>query len=152
MQSFRTTLSDRDIADVVSYLHEADCCREEEDPAANPWYRADTQKWPVQKGLAGGARGVVRAANGELIEGIGVQLIAPNNVRTTVYSNDKGNFEFPSMQAGSPYTLRIPTPREFQTVSGRDSVAIDGATKLEDIVLEYVADPVTRRSASHKRD
>ena len=32
------------------------------DPPANPWYRAQTHKWPVQSGLAGGAR---RRANHE---------------------------------------------------------------------------------------
>jgi cytochrome c5 len=109
MPSFRTTLSDQDVADVVSYLRGGTCCRVEQHPAANPWYRAASQKWPVQSGLSGGARGVVRTAKGELLEGVPVQLVAPNNVRTTVYTNDKGSYEFPAMQAGA-YTLRLPTP------------------------------------------
>jgi len=139
MPSFRTTLSDRDIADVLSYLRTGTCCRVEENPPANPWYRAAAQKWPVQSGLSGGARGVVRTAKGELLEGVPVQLIAPNNIRTTVYSNDKGNFEFPAMQSGS-YTLRIATPREFKPYR-RDSVQIDASTKLEDLVVERVTNP-----------
>ena len=134
MPSFRTTLSDRDVADLVSYLRSENCCRVEQHPVAKPWYRAASQKWPVQSGLAGGARGVVRTAKGNLIEGVAVQLIAPNNVRTTVYSNDNGYFEFPAMQTGA-YTLRLPTPREFKPYR-RDSVHIDGATKLEDVVVE----------------
>ena len=141
MPSFRTTLLDRDVADLVSYLRGGACCRGEQHPAANPWYRASTQKWPVQSGLSGGARGVVRTAKGELNEGLAVQLIAPNNVRTTVFTNYKGIFEFPAMQTG-PYTLRIPTPREFKPYR-RDSVRIDGATKLDDIVVESASDPLT---------
>ena len=141
MPSFGTTLSDRDVADLVSYLRSENCCRVEQHPAANPWYRAATQKWPVQSGLAGGARGVVRSAKGDLIEGVAVQLIAPNNVRTTVYSNDTGYFEFPAMQAGA-YTLRLPTPREFKPYR-RDSVRIEGATKLDDIVVEPASNPGT---------
>ena len=141
MPSLRTTLSERDVAEVVSYLKGGACCREEQNPAANPWYIAATQKWRVQSSLSGGARGVVRTANGELLEGVGVQLIAPNNARTTVYSNDQGYFEFPAMQAGA-YILRIPTPREFKPYR-RDSVTINGPAKLEDIVLEYASDPVT---------
>jgi virginiamycin B lyase len=141
MPSFRTTLSDRDVADLVSYLRSGTCCREEQHPAANPWYRAATQKWPVQSGLSGGARGLVRTTKGDLFEGVGVQLIAPNNVRTTVYTNDKGAFEFPVMQAGA-YTLRIPTPREFKPYR-RDSVRIDGAAKLDEIVVESASGSVS---------
>jgi virginiamycin B lyase len=139
MPSFRTTLSGKDVADVVSYLRSGTCCREEENPPANPWYRAAVQKWPVQSGTSGGARGAVRTAKGELLEGVPVQLIAPNNVRTTVFSNDKGYFEFPAMQTGL-YILRIDTPREFRPLR-RDYVHIDGAGKLEDIVLERVTNP-----------
>ena len=66
-----------------------------------------------------------------------VQLIAPNGVRTTVYTNEDGKYEFPKMQAGS-YILRIANPLEFKPYR-RDSVPIDGATKLEEIVLERIA-------------
>lgn len=139
MPSFRTTLSDRDVADVVSYLKSGTCCREEENPPANPWYIAASRKWPVQSGVSGGARGVVRTAQDELLEGVPVQLIAPNNVRTTVYSNDKGYFEFPVMQTGS-YILRIATPREFKPFR-RDPVHIEGAAKLDDVVLDRITNP-----------
>src|SRR6267154_16646 len=77
MPSFRTTLSDADVADVVSYLHSEKCCVEGESLPANPWYRAESSKWKVQNGLSGGAKGTVRVASGDSPEGIMVQLIAP---------------------------------------------------------------------------
>jgi streptogramin lyase/mono/diheme cytochrome c family protein len=138
MPAFRTSLSDSDIADLRAYFHSGKCCVEGENPPANPWYRAETHKWPVQSGLSGGATGVVRIASGDSPQGVGVQLVAPNGVRTTVYADGSGKFEFPKMQAGS-YTLRIATPVPFKPYR-RDSVSIDGATKLDDIVLERVAD------------
>ena len=138
MPAFRTSLSDTDIADLRAYFHSGKCCVEGENPPANPWYRAETQKWSVQSGLNGGATGMVRIASGDSPEGVGVQLVAPNGVRTTVYTDAAGKFEFPKMQAGS-YTLRIPTPVPFKPYR-RDSVSINGATKLDDIVLERVAD------------
>ena len=138
MPSFRTTLTDADVSDVVSYLHSEKCCVEGESLPANPWYRAETNKWKVQSGLSGGARGTLRVASGDSPEGIMVQLIAPNGVRTTVYTNEDGHFEFPKMQAGTGYTLRIANPLEFKPFH-RDSVSIDGATKLDDIVLERIS-------------
>jgi virginiamycin B lyase len=137
MPAFRSSLSDSDIADLVAYIREGKCCVEGENPPANPWYRAETQKWPVQTELCGGARGIVRIASGDSPEGIGVQLIAPNGVRTTVYTNVEGQYEFPKMQTGS-YTLRIPTPLEFKPYR-RDSISITGPDKLDDIVLEKVS-------------
>src|SRR6202045_681478 len=138
MPAFRTSLSEADISDLVAYFHSGKCCVEGENPPANPWYRADTQKWSVQSGLTGGATGMVRVASGDSPEGVGVQLVAPNGVRTTVYTDAAGKFEFPKMQPGS-YTLRIPTPVPFKSYL-RDSVSINGAAKLDDIVLERVAD------------
>jgi virginiamycin B lyase len=137
MPSFRTALSDSDIADLATYIREGKCCVEGENPPANPRYRAATQKWPVQSGLSGGARGVVRIASGDSPEGVGIQLVAPNGVRTTVYTNEEGRYEFPKMQTGA-YTLWIPTPLMFKPYR-RDSVEIDGAAKLDDIVLERVS-------------
>jgi streptogramin lyase/cytochrome c5 len=137
MPSFRTTLSDSDVADVVSYLHSEKCCVEGEHLPANPWYRSETNKWTVQNGLSGGANGAVRVASGDSPEGVMVQLIAPNGVRTTVYTNEDGKYEFPKMQAGA-YILRIANPLEFKPYR-RDSVHIDGPTKLEEIVLERIA-------------
>jgi streptogramin lyase/mono/diheme cytochrome c family protein len=137
MPSFGTTLSDADVADVVRYLHSDKCCVEGEHLPANPWYRAETNKWNVQNSLSGGAAGIVRVASGDSPEGVMVQLIAPNGVRTTVYTNEDGKYEFPKMQAGS-YTLRIANPLEFKPYR-RDGVQIDGTSKLEDIVLERIA-------------
>jgi streptogramin lyase/mono/diheme cytochrome c family protein len=137
MPSFRTTLSDSDVADVVGYLHSEKCCVEGEHLPANPWYRSETNKWTVQNGLAGGANGIVRVASGDSPEGVMVQLIAPNGVRTTVYTNEDGKYEFPKMQAGA-YTLRIANPLEFKPYR-RDSVQIDGPSKLDEIDLERIA-------------
>jgi streptogramin lyase/mono/diheme cytochrome c family protein len=137
MPSFGTTLSDADVADVVSYLHSGKCCVEGESLPANPRYQAEKNKWSVPEGLSGGARGTVRVASGDSPEGIMVQLIAPNGVRTTVYTNEDGNYEFPKMQNGDAYTLRIANPLEFKPYH-RDSVRIDGSTKLDEIVLERI--------------
>jgi mono/diheme cytochrome c family protein len=112
MPAFRTSLSDTDIADLRAYFHSGKCCVEGENPPANPWYRAESQKWSVPSGLNGGPTGTVRVATGDSSEGVGVQLVAPNGVRTTVYTDAAGKFEFPKVQAGS-YKLRIPTPVPF---------------------------------------
>ena len=136
MPSFGTTLSNSDVADVVSYLRSNKCCVEGESLPANPWYRSETNKWTVQNGLSGGAKGIVRAASGDSPEGIMVQLIAPNGVRTTVYTNEEGKYEFPKMQAGD-YTLRIANPLEIKPYR-RDAVHSDGSATLEDIILERI--------------
>src|ERR1700677_4195536 len=89
--------------------------------------------------LAGGPKGIVKSTKGELLEGIMVQVIASKNaVRTTVYSNADGRYEFPALEPGS-YTLRIARPREFHPFV-KEGVEIKGATPLGDIVLEYVTD------------
>ena len=93
---------------------------------------------PAASPLQGGAHGVVRNTSGVPLEGIGVQLISSRtNIRTTVYSNTEGKYEFPVLDAG-PYTLRIPLPREFQP-HVKESVRIEGATQLDDISLERVS-------------
>src|SRR5580658_10622352 len=87
--------------------------------------------------LAGGPKGIVKSTKGELLEGIMVQLIAGKNaVRTTVYSNADGRYEFPPLDAGT-YTLRIARPREFHPFV-KEGVDIKGATPLADITLDYV--------------
>lgn len=88
--------------------------------------------------LLGGAHGVMHLANGSPIEGVGVQLIsAKTAIRTTVYSNEDGKFEFPVLEAGQ-YTLRIPSPREYKPFV-KESVQINGATQLDDIILELIS-------------
>src|SRR5215813_10144795 len=64
--------------------------------------------------LLGGPHGIVKSNKGDLLEGMMVQLIASKNaVRTTVYSDADGRYEFPRLEAGT-YTLRIAQPREFR--------------------------------------
>ena len=61
--------------------------------------------------LLGGPKGVVKSSKGDLLEGMMVQLIAQKNaIRTTVYSNEDGRYEFPKLDSGT-YTLRIAQPR-----------------------------------------
>jgi len=136
MPAFGHTLTDADVADLISYLRSPTCCYENDEPPKNPHYRAEMHRWPVSTALKGGAHGVVRATNKRLLEGIKVQLIAPNAVRTTVFTNAEGRYEFPAMQAGS-YTLRIATPAPYKAYV-REGVPITGATTLEEIVLEPI--------------
>jgi len=138
MPSFKTTLSDADIADVASYLQSGKCCFEGADLPVNKRYRAAAQKWSVPTKLSGGPKGTVKSNLGDSLEGIMVQLVAPNGVRTTVYSNTDGNYEFPALQDGA-YTLRIATPLEFKPYT-RNSIQISGRAKLDDIVLEKISD------------
>ncbi len=84
MPSFRTSLTDTDIADLLAYFREGKCCVEGENPPMNSWYQASAHQWPVQSGVSGGARGAVRIPSGDTPEGVMMQLIAPNGVRTTV--------------------------------------------------------------------
>jgi virginiamycin B lyase len=87
--------------------------------------------------LLGGPHGVVKSANGALLEGIMVQLIAQKNaIRTTVYSNADGRYEFPKLEPGT-YTLRIARPREFHPFV-REKLDISGPDELADITLTRV--------------
>jgi virginiamycin B lyase len=138
MPSFGTTLKDADVADLLAYLHDG-CCYEEANPPRNPWYRATAQNSPAmpERGnLRGGPSGLVRADTGPQ-EGIQVQLIAANAVRTTVTTNRDGRYEFPKLLPGA-YTLRIARPLEFQAYQ-RDSVQVSDGAKLDDIVLQHRA-------------
>src|SRR5260370_19134588 len=108
MPAFKYSLADTDIADLQAYFHSGKCCADGENPPMNPSYRAETRKWPVQSGLAGGATGVVRIKSGDSPEGVGVQIVALNGVRTTVYTDAAAKFEFPTMQPVS-YPLPIST-------------------------------------------
>src|SRR3954471_1638748 len=87
--------------------------------------------------FAGGPKGVVKSSKGDLLEGIMVQLIAKKNaIRTTVYSNADGRYEFPKMEPGT-YTLRIALPREFQPYV-KEAVEISGPAEFEEITLTRV--------------
>ncbi len=138
MPAFGTTLKPADISDLLSYLKDG-CCFDSHNPPPNPAYR-EVKASPVQakRTLQGGARGAVHSPAGDALEGVGVQLIsAKTNIRTTVYSNVDGKYEFPVLEAGE-YTLRIPLPREYKPFV-RESVKIDGAAKLDDIVLDRIS-------------
>jgi len=148
MPAFRDTFTDADVADLVSYLRSPTCCYENQEPPQNPHYQAETHPWPVSTALKGGARGAVRMTNGSPLEGIKVQLIAPNAVRTTVFTAADGRYEFPTLQAGS-YTLRIATPLPYKAYV-REDVPITGTTTLEEIVLDPIpsaTDPVILKGA-----
>lgn len=89
--------------------------------------------------LLGGPSGMVRSTKGVALEGIMVQLISQKSaIRTTVYSNDAGHYEFPKMEPGT-YTLRIARPLEFYPYV-KEAVQINGSPKLEDITLERIAE------------
>lgn len=149
MPAYRYALTEADIADLRSYVREGKCCFEGDEPPPNPRYRG-TPASPInssqdgragperRRALLGGARGSVRATKGEPLEGIMMQLISPETaIRTTVYTNQEGRYEFPVLETGT-YTLRIARPLEFKPYV-RPSVRIEGATELQDIVLERVS-------------
>src|SRR5215467_9502165 len=82
--------------------------------------------------LLGGAKGVVKNDQGVALEGIGVQLISDKtNIRTTVYSNKDGRYEFPKLESGT-YTLRVALPREFQPFV-KKGVQVNGSPAFDDI-------------------
>src|SRR5216117_775002 len=89
--------------------------------------------------MLGGARGVVRSSKGTLLEGIAMQLVSHKNaIRTTVYSDRDGRYEFPKLEAGW-YTLRVARPLQYKPYQ-RDAVWIEGTTSMEEMVLERVTD------------
>jgi streptogramin lyase/cytochrome c5 len=142
MPGFRYTLSNDDIADLVAYLKSGECCvaSNHTDLPANPDFTAspdDSMRFEYRGNLHGGPTGIVRSEAGDPLEGIMVQLIASqNNIRTTVYSNEIGEYEFPRLPTGD-YTLRIARPLRWQPYT-RDAVHIDGAPYLDEIVLQPV--------------
>ena len=91
---------------------------------------------------AGGPRGVVKATiqdDVQTVGGVAVQLISQKtSIRTTVYTNDRGQYEFPRLEAGD-YVLRIARPMEFRRYQ-KDSVRIDGSPELPEILLERVSE------------
>jgi streptogramin lyase len=92
--------------------------------------------------LLGGATGTAKYTLRGVtipIDGLMVQLISKTTgVRTTVYTNEQGNFEFPKLETGD-YVLRIPRPMEFKRYS-KDPIRIEGATKIGDIVMERITE------------
>jgi len=90
----------------------------------------------VVNGL-GGPTGVVKTAAGQPIGGLMVQLISQRTaIRTTVFSNDAGRYEFPKLDTGE-YTLRLARPIVYKAFT-KEGVRVDGPTRLQDIVVERV--------------
>jgi virginiamycin B lyase len=88
--------------------------------------------------LLGGPHGAVKNPRGFPVEGLMVQLISQqSSIRTTVYTNQLGKYEFPRLETGD-YVLRLARPMEFRQYR-KDSVRVDGATALPDIVVEKVS-------------
>src|SRR5579871_894874 len=130
MPSFRYELSDADVADLVSFVRYK-CCWDPEAPPLNPQYHPSPVMTlePDKQNVRGGPWGVVRslaapsrsvrtadqgAAEGAPLEGIMVQLRGVgSNITTTVYSDERGRFEFPKLRAGA-YTLRVARALEFK--------------------------------------
>jgi len=146
MPGYRYSLSDDDIADLVAYIRSGDCCFEGEEPPPNPRYRDASKPRAALDGrgnFGGGPVGRVKNTKGEPLEGILIQLIAEDSaIRTTVYSNAAGRYEFPKLSGGR-YTLRIARPLEYQPYQ-RNAVQIDAdrrrAQEFDDIVLERVTE------------
>ena len=142
MPAYRHVLADA-IWPIYSLHQERPVLLRRQEPPPNPHYRAapapTMARTPVRRSLQSGARGLVRQVNGDPLEGIMVQLIAPATaIRTTVFTNAEGRYEFPLLDPGT-YSLRIARPLDFQTYV-REAVRIDGAARLDDIVLERVTD------------
>lgn len=160
MPEFRYMLSDKDIADLEAYFREGKCCTDPEKPPVNARYRAPANPLPVEvrNNLHGGPQGIVRTATGLSLEGFMIQLESEaGSVRTTVFSNEDGHYEFPKLAPGK-YTLRIVRPLDYhpsqaQAVATeipthqapldpeyktyvRQSVSIDGAVHLNDVVMD----------------
>ena len=136
MPAYKYVLNDADLKDLLSWLHDENCCWNSDAPPPNPRYKGNAAA-PAEElygALTGGPKGLVKNARGEPIEGIMVQLISDQNaIRTTVFSHADGRYEFPKVAPGS-YTLRIAKPREFYPWS-KDKVEIKGADTFEDITL-----------------
>src|SRR6266705_1727051 len=99
--------------------------------AAPPAHAATAERF------LGGPKGLVKNDQGVPLEGMGVQLISDKTaIRTTVYSNQDGRYEFPKLEPGT-YTFRIALPREYQPFV-KEKVVINGATAMDDIQLARV--------------
>lgn len=141
MPAYKYTMSDVDMADLLGYLKSPECCFEAENPPPNPRYKLTGTAPAIQaeqSSLKGGAHGVVQTNAGVPLEGIGVQLVSSRTaIRTTVYTNEDGRYEFPVVEPGS-YTLRIAKPLEFKPWV-KENVSISGSPALETIALERLS-------------
>jgi virginiamycin B lyase len=136
MPAYKYVLTDADVGDLMSWLHDANCCWNSDAPPPNPRYKgsAAAPAESLYAALTGGPKGLVKNARGEPLEGVMVQLIADKTaIRTTVFSHDDGRYEFPKVAPGS-YTLHIARPKEFYPWS-KEKVEIKGADALADITL-----------------
>ncbi|HVH26682.1 MAG TPA: carboxypeptidase-like regulatory domain-containing protein, partial [Vicinamibacterales bacterium] len=90
----------------------------------------------LRGGPTGTVKTVLRGTNLP-VDGLMVQLISHRtSIRTTVYTNELGQYEFPVLETGD-YVLRVPRPMEFKRYVN-ESVHIDGATRLPEIVMERI--------------
>ncbi|MBT8100490.1 MAG: carboxypeptidase regulatory-like domain-containing protein, partial [Gammaproteobacteria bacterium] len=145
MPAFRHTLSDEDINDLLSYFRSDDCCFEGEEPPSNPRYLGTEPRAPLvgRGNFGGGPAGKVRNSDNVPLEGILVQLIAEETaIRTTVYSDATGQYEFPALPAGR-YTLRIARPLEYDPYQ-RNSIRVEANSRrqqtFDDIVLDRISE------------
>ena len=93
----------------------------------------------AQPALSGGPWGMVKTSAGASVDGLMVQLISKATaIRTTVYTDYVGRFEFPPLAAGE-YALRIPRPLEFRPYV-KEGVRISGSAQMDDIVVERITD------------
>ncbi|OFW13786.1 MAG: hypothetical protein A3F70_18880 [Acidobacteria bacterium RIFCSPLOWO2_12_FULL_67_14] len=89
--------------------------------------------------LRGGPWGMVKTSAGVAVDGLMVQLISKaSSIRTTVYTDEVGRFEFPPLAAGE-YALRIPRPLEFHPYV-KEGVRINGAARIDDIVVQRITE------------
>jgi virginiamycin B lyase len=136
MPAYKYVLNDADLGDLMSWLHDANCCWNSDAPPPNPRYKgsAAAPAESLYAALSGGPKGLVKNARGDPVEGVMVQLIADKTaIRTTVFSHDDGRYEFPKVAPGS-YTLHITRPKEFYPWS-KEKVEIKAADTLDDITL-----------------
>ena len=96
-----------------------------------PSSTAAPTKHPMLGGPYGRVKQIVQDVE-QPVDGLMVQLISKDtSIRTTVYTNEAGRFEFPKLPTGD-YVLRLARPLEFFPYV-MESIRIDGATKLPDI-------------------
>ena len=139
MPAFGTTLKDADVADLITYIKEGKCCVEGENPGPNPWYRAGHAKVDGAKRLVGRRHGSREDSDAEIRR----KALACNSSRQTACAprcipTHKDATNFPRCKPATT-CCAIPTPLLFKPYVV-NSVHIDGASKLDDIVLERVSD------------